>query len=297
MNLLEKNNIYISIHKLIRYVKEKNYLCKMFQKLITYTISALLLASVLTSCSDFQKLLKSTDYELKYTKAVEYYNEKDYFRAQSLFSELLNIYKGTKRAEEIYFYYAYCYYGEGDYIMSGYYFKNYVLTYPNGEHKEECSYMAAYCYYLNSPIPSLDQTYTTRAVEELQLFINRYPNSERVKLCNEHIDKLRYKLETKSFNNARLYFDLGNYKAAIASLKSSLFEFPDTEYREELLFLILKSSFLLAENSVDTKKEERYRNTLTEYHAFVDEFPDTEYKKEAEKMFEASKKELNKKSI
>ncbi|OFY87526.1 MAG: hypothetical protein A2236_06525, partial [Bacteroidetes bacterium RIFOXYA2_FULL_33_7] len=248
---------------------------------------------VFTSCSEFQKLLKSTDYELKYNKAVEYYNEKDYFRAQSLFTELLNIYKGTNKAEEIYFYYAYCYYGEQDYIMAGYYFKNYVLTYPNGIHKEECSYMAAYCYYLNSPIPSLDQAYTEKAIEELQLFINKYPSSERIKLCNEHIDKLRYKLETKSFNNAKLYYELGNYKAAIASLKSSLFEFPDSDYREDLLFLVLKSSYLLAENSIDKKKEERYKSALTEYHALVDEYPETQYKKEAERIFEASKKRIN----
>lgn len=265
----------------------------MLKKVFLHTTITLLLISILTSCSEFQKTLKSTDYNYKYEKAVAYYNEKDYFRAQSLFDELINIYKGTGKAEEILFYYAYCYYGQRDYPTAGHYFKNYEMTFPNGVHKEECSYMAAYCYYLESPQSTLDQSYTKKAIEELQLFINRYPNSTRVKDCNENIDKLRYKLETKSYENAKLYYDLGEYKAAITSLKSSLYDFPDTEYREKLLFLILKSSFLLAENSVEAKKSERYKNTITEYQALIDEFPKTENLKEATRIFDQTNRTLN----
>ncbi|OFX48214.1 MAG: hypothetical protein A2046_08225 [Bacteroidetes bacterium GWA2_30_7] len=265
----------------------------MFWKNITYSILIILALSIFSSCSEYQKILKSTDYKRKYDKAIELYEKEDYFRAHSLFEELLSIYKGTEKGEEIYYYYANCYYGEGDFMMAGYYFKNYSLTYPIGKHKEECNYMAAYCAYLNSPEPTLDQAYTYKAIDEFQLFINRYPKSERITKCNEMIDKLRSKLETKSYLNSKLYFDIGEYKAAIQSLKGSLKGFPDTEYREELLYLIVKANYLLAQKSVEIKKKERYQTTVTEYYALIAEFPESRYKKEAERIFENSKNELN----
>ena len=55
------------------------------------------------ACSKYQKVLKSNDYELKYVKAKEYYNKNDYFRALPLFEELVNVFKGTDRAENLYY--------------------------------------------------------------------------------------------------------------------------------------------------------------------------------------------------
>ena len=109
----------------------------------------------------------------------------------------MNIYKGTKSVEKIYYYYAYCFYGQGEYLMAAYHFKNLANTYPNGEYAEECNYMYAYTQYVLSPLPSLDQTYTLKAVEAFQLFINLYPSSEKVSLCNDYNDKMRATLIQK----------------------------------------------------------------------------------------------------
>ncbi|NOZ47666.1 MAG: outer membrane protein assembly factor BamD [Chlorobi bacterium] len=243
---------------------------------------------VITSCSEYQKLLKSSDFDAKYDKAIEYYENNDYYRAQSLLEELLTVYKGTEKAEQAYYYYAYCYYYMDDYLLAGYHFKIFAQTYPNSKYAEECSFLSAYCHYLNSPNYSLDQADTYKAIDAMQLFINKYPESKRIDTCNILIDKLRFKLETKSYNNAKLYFKLGDYKAAITTIKVSLNDFPDSEYREELMFLLLKSNFLLAENSIRNKQAERYQSTLNEYYAFIDEFPDNENIKEAEKIYEQS---------
>lgn len=244
------------------------------------------------SCSKYQKLLKSSDYALKYENGVKYYEKKDYFRAVGLFEELENIYKGSDKAEKIQYYMGYCYYNQGDQILASYYFKNFASRYPFSEHREECDYMAAYCSYLNSPDPSLDQTYTYKALEDMQLFINKYPSSTRVAESNKIIDKLRNRLETKSFNAAKLYFNIGDYKAAIIAFKDGLNDFPDTQFREDILFFTLKSSYLLAENSIQSKKPERYQSTVDEYYALIAEFPETKYLKEAQKIFENSTENL-----
>src|ERR1700741_1405461 len=125
---------------------------------------------LMVACGKFHRLQKSTDTEKKYTAAVEYYEKGDYYRALALFEELISIYKGTKKAEKIYYYYAYCYYNQDDHVMAGYHFENFAKTFPNSDKAEECQFMNAYCYYKDSPGPTLDQENTHKAVRELQLF-------------------------------------------------------------------------------------------------------------------------------
>lgn len=261
----------------------------MFQKIKQIGLLLVLLSLGFSSCSDYQKVLKGSDYELKYTMAKEYYEKEDYARAISLFDELLSIYKGTSKAEDVYFYYAYCHYGQKDYILAGHYFRNFALTFPLSERADEAEYLGAYCYYLDSPRYSLDQTYTLKAIEEMQYFINRHPESERISEANGIIDKLRGKLELKSFENARLYYDLGDYKASTTALKNSLKEFPDSEFRGETLFLIVKSSYELANNSIASKKTERFKTTIDEYNVFSNAYPESENQKEAQKIFKDAK--------
>lgn len=242
--------------------------------------------------SEYQKILKSTDVSKKLAKAKEYYQKKDYFRSIQLFDELVNIYRGTDDAEEIYYYYALCNYGLKDYITARYHFKTFSETYPKSKYAEECRYMAAYCYYLESPKFSLDQDNTYKAIEALQLFVNLYPKSERVASCNDLIDDLRAKLEQKAYENAKLYLKIGDYKASVTSLKNAINDFPDSPFNEEISFMILKSSFLYAENSIETKQYERYKEALSYYQSFKDAYPKSKYLKEATRFFDTASKRM-----
>lgn len=254
---------------------------------------------VASSCSQYQKLLKSQDYEQWYQKGIEYYNKEDFMRASTLLSQLTTIYRGTDKAETVLVTYANSLYGLNDYTMAGHYFREYVKTYPNGDKAEECQFMSAYCYYKLSPKPRLDQTDTQNAINEFQLFINMFPNSARVGEATKIMDELRDKLVYKSYLNAKLYFDLGNYMgnnymSAVIAAQNSLKEYPDTKYREELSFLILDAKYIQAVNSVEEKKEERYREAIDEYYAFYNEFPESQFIKKAQKILEDSQKELKK---
>ncbi len=247
----------------------------------------------LTSCkSQYQKILKGNDLPKKYEYAKKYYNEKDYFRALELLEELVNVYRGSEEAENIYYYYAYCHYGLKDLITARYHFKNFAETYPRSKYAEECRYMSAYCYYLDSPEYSLDQDNTYKAIEALQLFINMYPKSERVAECNLLIDRLRNKLETKSYMNARIYFNIGDYKSAIFAFRNSMNDFPDSKYREEMEFLMIKSSFEYAKESIETKKNERFLETIDYYQNFADSYATSKYLKEAEGIYKNTQSEI-----
>lgn len=252
-----------------------------------------LLTVIFTSCGDYNKILKSTDYEFKYKKAVEYYEEGEYVKAGTLFSELVNIYRGTTRADKIYYFYAKSMIGQKDYLMAGHYFKTLLDEFPASDYAEEAQFMTGYCAYLLSPKPRLDQSVTHQAIDALQLYINLYPFSDRVTEANRLIDELRNKLVYKSYLNAKLYYDFGSYKAAVVALANSLKDYPDSKYREELMFMLLKSKYLLAMGSVKEKQEQRLSNALDEYFSFVDEYPDSKYKKEVDKFYETTAKMLN----
>ena len=263
----------------------------MFRK--TVYISLILL--IISSCSEYQKLLKSSDYELKYKAAIDYYEKDDFVRAAGLLEELKGIYRGTAKAEKIHYYYAGSLYGQKQYILAGYHYGIFARTYPQSEYTEKASYKSAYCSYLNASPPSLDISYTQAAINDLQLFIEKYPKSEHVKECNKLIDELRERLELKAFNNAKLFYRMRDYKAAVIVLKNVLVDFPDTKHREEILYLIVKSSYLLAKNSVKEKKNERYQKTISEYFIFADAFPESDNIKEVKRYYEKSKKVLHNK--
>ncbi len=249
------------------------------------------LVILVASCANdgFEKLRKQDDFGLKYEKAIEYYDAGDYYKAQILFEQVMPFYKGKKEIEDIYFKYAYTHYKMNKRILGSYYFKNFASTFPNSELAEEADFMAAYCNYELSPKYRLDQTHTDKAIDELQLFINTHPKSERVAECNRLIDELRRKKEEKAFAEADLYFKLKDYKAATHAYQTVLKDYPDAQEAEKARFMIIKSNFKLAQNTIELTQKERFEDVLESYNDFKDRHPKSEFSKEAEEIATASR--------
>lgn len=238
--------------------------------------------SFLSCKSKFEKLKASNDYQKKYQEGIKYYNKKDYSRALALFDDLIQRYRGREEAELLFYDYAYSNYFLKDYTSAGYHFKNFADTYPNSARTEECRYMSAYCSYLESPNSSLDQTNTLASIDKMQLFINLYPKSTRVAEANKLIQNLHDRLETKSYNNAKLYLTIGDYKSAVIAFRNSMRDFPDTKYAEEMEYLTIQAQYLYAKNSLETKQEERFGEGVTAYVEFIERYPSSQYAKQAE---------------
>ena len=179
-------------------------------------------------------------------------------------------------------------------MIASYKFKVFTLTYPFSKHNEELSYMAAYCYYLESPKYTLDKTNTLKAIQELQTFIDKYPESEKVEKCNSLIDDLTLKIHNKVFGIARLYYDIEDYNAAITALNNVINDYPTIDNQSEIQFLILDANYKLAINSVSNKKIERLNNTIASYRYFAKNFPDDKRMREANYIYEKSNKQLEK---
>lgn len=253
-----------------------------------FHISLIVFLIALSSCGQYQKIQKSKDNELKYKSAVSYYEEGKYYRAISLFEDLKAVYKGTDKDEKIHYYVGNSYYIQRDYMLASYYFDEYAKNFPFSNRIEEIKFLSAYCYYLDSPKYTLDQANTILAMAKLQTFINEFPNSERMTECNKLVDDLRKKLEKKAYEIAMLYYKISDYQAAAVALDEVLQKFPETLYREEIMFHVLKSNYIFASNSIQEMQTVRYAAVLKAYESLIKLYPESKYLSEAEDIYKKS---------
>ena len=263
---------------------------KIFSNFFIYTF----ILALLISCSEYNKVLKGSDYNLKFEKAIEYYNNDQCYKSLPLLEELMSYFRMTSKGEDVYYYYAKNHYCMGDYYLAGYYFKRFVKNFPQSVRVEECAFNSAVCLMMNSPDYYLDQSESYKAIDEFQLFMSKYPNSYLVDSCDKMVSDLRGRLERKSFEKGKLYFKMEKFRSATIALNTTILEFPDTEFKEEVLFLILKSNFLFASNSVESKKVERFEESIKSYYTFVDSFKSSKFVNEAESFYLSTIDELEK---
>lgn len=255
------------------------------KRIIRVAVIMLLAVMGITGCkSKFEKLRASNDTARKYQEGIKLYNNKKYSKALVLFDDLVQRFRGRAEAEDLYYYNAYTNYRLKDYLTARHQFMTFVNTYPNSAKAEECRFMAAYCYYLEAPVYSLDQSNTQKAIESLQLFINIYPESERATEAATLIDELRDRLERKSYENAKLYLDIGDYQSAVIAFENSLRDYPDTKFAEEMEFSIVEAQYLYALNSSEYRQEARYAEAISFANDFLKNNPNSKYVKEATKL-------------
>ena len=260
-------------------------------------IVALLSAAVLSGCGEYNKVLKSTDYNYKYEYAKRAFEEGKYTQAYTILEDIVTVFKGTDKAEESLFLLGMSYYENKDYLSSGSYFRTYYQHYPKGKYAELARFYCGYGYYLDSPETQLDQTGTVKAIEELQNFLEFFPKSDKVSIAQNAIFELQDKLVKKELENATLYYNLGNfmgnnYESAVIVAKNALKDYPYSKYKEQLELLILKSRFQEANQSTDEKKEDRFRVVIDEYYAFINDFPESDNRNEADNIFKIASKHV-----
>lgn len=264
---------------------------------------------LLVSCNEYNNVLKTVDYDYKYEAAKEYFVKGQYSRAATLLTNLVTMMKGTLRAEESLYMLAMSEYCSGNYDVAYSYFKKYYQSYPKGRYVEYARFYAGRSLYESVPDTRLDQSNTTAAVNEFQEFLDYYPYTTLKDRVQEMIFALQDKMVEKEYQAAQLYFDLGsymlncayggsNYEACIVTARNALLDYPyaSPQRREDFSIMILRAKFKLAQQSVESKRMERFRDTIDEYYGFVNEYPESRYLKDAQQIFAYSERVVNKKS-
>lgn len=263
-----------------------------------YILVGLVAVLGLSSCGKFEKFRKSADLPTKYKAAVNYYKKKDFAKAGILFDEIMPLMKGDSTQELATFYQSYCDFNLGSYTLASSHFKKFAEVFSRSEFAEEAIYMSAFSLYKDSPNFNLDQTGTLAAINEIQSYLNNYPETKFKDDCTNIIKELRKKLEKKAYEKAKLYYKTSPFN--IASLKSSVIEitnfqrdFPDSDYSEEMAYMKVLAQYDLAKSTIESKQKERFTEASKFYLDLIDKYPQSAYLKEGEKMYEFSNKEVD----
>ncbi len=242
-----------------------------------WTFLAFISAFALTACNGYNRALKSDDYAMKFELANSLYDDGQEVRSIALYEQVYQRMPKTGEGELSYFRIGKAYYIGGDFYMAGYFLGQFAQRFSGSPKAEEALFLSAMCSVQNSPEYSLDQNDTELAINDLQQFVNRFPNSILIDSCNHTIDRLRYKLEQKAYGSVKLYAKTENFRAAVSSAETFLNEYPISKFREEVSYILVQNSFLYAKNSVDNKKMDRINETNERYDNFVAEFPESKY--------------------
>ena len=256
------------------------------------------LIAVLSSCNEYQKVLKNDDVKAKYDLAQKYYDAGDFKRANRIFEQIAPKYVGKPQGERVMFFFADTYFQRKDYNMAGYQFERFIKSYPKSEKVPQASFLGAKSFYKLSPAYSLDQTDTDKALVKLQTFINMYPDSEYFDEANKMAQELTTKKEEKAFEIAKQFNKLGHFDysfltPAMAAFDNFISDFPGSIYREEALYLKFESATEFALNSFARWKPERLENAKTAYNVLKRQYPKTKFVDEADKLMGKIQKEMD----
>lgn len=247
-------------------------------KLIKHTFLFIACATLL-ACSNYTKVLKSEDYAAKFELANNYFDAGKYSQSIALYEQVYQRFPKQSEGELSYFRIGKAYYESGDYYMGGYFLGQFINRFAFSTKVEEATFLSALCSVSQSPKSALDQTETEVAINSLQQFVDRFPNSELVDTTNQIMDRLRFKIETKSYDAVKLYNRTQNYRAAVTAAEIFISNYPTSMYKEEAAYIMVNNSYLLTKNSIDAKKLERTEQTLERYRTFVTEFPQSKHVK------------------
>ncbi|WP_066505107.1 outer membrane protein assembly factor BamD [Rufibacter sp. DG15C] len=265
----------------------------MTQRLFPF-LTILLAAVLLSSCSNFQKLMKSDDVDKRYAGALKYYEEKEYEKAGVLLGELLPLLKGRSEYEKANFLYAYTKYHQQLYLESSFHFIQFGSTFPKSQLVEEAAFMNVRSLANESPNEDLDQSNTAKALTAIQDFLRRYPNSTFKEEANKLYTELSSKVEYKAFDNAKLYYNLRYFQSAVIALGNFRRDYPSSKFSEEAAALRIDAQYSYAEQSIESKQKERYQEVVAFYQNFVDTYPNSKYLRTAEGFYDNARKALEK---
>ena len=269
----------------------------------TYLLLILSILLMLPACSEYNKVLKNPNPEYRFEYAKKYFEKGKYSHAATLLENLIVVLKGTAHAEESLFLLGQSYYKMKDYSTASQYFTTYYKTYPKGQYVESARFYSAYGLYIESPDPRLDQSLTYQSINQFHDFLEYYPQSERRGEAQSILFELQEKLALKELMAVRLYYNLGNYvvgfsfpggnyTSCVITAQNALRAYPFSQYKEDFMYYAIRAKFDMARQSVEEKKDLRYRDVIDEYYTYLNEFPDGKYIRQVYRIFENAQREL-----
>lgn len=248
----------------------------------TLLLVGILLIGTLSSCA-----VQQVQGLEQYKQAVTCYEAKNYTQASRLLKEALPLIQGKQEASKAQFMLAYCQFHCKDYVQSADSFQTFYLTFSRDPHKEEALYKQGEALYLASPDERLDAQITQEAVSALAAYQDQYPAGTYIEQAAQYHSVLNDKLGRKAFRNARLYYTLACYQAAVVALHNFQQDFPVSSYNEEAAYLKADAQHRFAQMAPIAARRGELVIALRYCHEFLDHYADSPYKTTVQTIYES----------
>ena len=261
-------------------------------------ILAVLAVISMSSCkSQYELLLTGNDTDAKYKAAFEYFNNKKYSRAATLFESLAALTDGTDRVVTVRFYWGLSIYKFLDYYTAETNFQEFAESYPRSPFASEARFLRLDCLYRSTLRYELDQQPTYKAMSAISEYMIEFPDNENMQVCKDMLEELGERLDRKAYEGAKLYYKMEDYLAAHVAFRNVLKDDAENLYREDILYYIAMSSYKYAYLSVASKQRDRYLSFIDDYYNFIGELPDSHYRKELDVIYAKAQKALGKRGV
>ncbi len=255
---------------------------------------AVVVAAIVSVCGcATNKVVKSGDPDLIYATAMKAYNAEKWNRAVTLFEACQGYFVGSEREDSIAFFCARSKFKHREYGDATELLDEFRRKFGRSVFIEDAEGMYALCHYYLSPDPTRDQTVTGEAIVALSEFVERYPKSSRVETFESLIEELTLRLHRKEYLNAYTYYKIRKYKSAVMAFRNALKKYPDSSYREDIMYYTVVSGYELAHNSIPEKQTDRYLSMLDSYYSFIEEYPDSKHVKELGRYVKEAKNHID----
>lgn len=261
-------------------------------------ILVLTAVAAICSCkSQYEILLNSNDADAKYEGAFQYFNEGKYSKAASLFESLSVLTNGTERDDTVRYYWGLSNYMYKDYFTAETNFTQFIESYPRSPFTSEARYLRLDCLYRSTLRWELDQAPTYKTISAISEYILEFPDNGHMKECRDMLEELNERLDKKAYEAAKLYYKMEYYLASRVAFRNVLKDDADNIYREDILYYIAMSSYKYAYLSIPAKQKERYLVFMDDYYNFIGEIPESHYRKELDTMYHRTQKALGRNSV
>lgn len=177
--------------------------------------------------------------EEAFTDAQRLYEREKWDKARLAFESIMLNHPGSSLVDSAQFLYAMCYFNQDDPIVAASEFQRVHTQYPTSPLVDDADYMRCLSLLEASPANAgLDQEKTQEAVNEMLLFKDSHPLSDRIPAIDSLLQTAYERLSIKDYKTGVLYQKMGRYQASRIYLQQMIDQYPESPLVPEALFHI-----------------------------------------------------------
>ncbi len=230
-----------------------------------------LMVALVLGCGGRKGFRPKLDPEERFASAKNLMERGKYVAAQEEFKRLIFEHPGSDYVDDAQYHLAECYFLNKEYHLAAFEYRFLIDNYGGSPYVDESYYKIGLSYFKLSGPFYLDQTNTHNAIDELELFLARFPESDYADDAARIRDECLEKLARKDFEAGKLYLRLRKYSAARVYFQSIADDHPEADISEESLYLI----------GVCYEKERDRENAIRTYKRVVSTSGDQELIRQA----------------